>query len=226
MAMHTLFSDEDQERIRAAVADAEGRTSGEIVPVVVPQSASYPEAYWRGAVLSAAMVLALAFVVMQGYEGWGLAWLHSAWGIVLVIGAAGLLGAALVRMLPALRRKLAGAGTLDVAVHRRALQAFVEEEVFNTRERTGILILLSLFEHRIEVVGDAGINARVEAEDWVEVVEVIRTGIKQGAITQGLVEAITMCGHLLERSGVTLRDDDANELPDGLRIEQDRKRRR
>ena len=36
-----------------------------------------------------------------------------------------------------------------------------EEEVFSTEDRTGILLLLSLFEHRVVVLGDAGIKAKV-----------------------------------------------------------------
>ena len=39
-----------------------------------------------------------------------------------------------------------------------AMAAFVEEEVFSTRDRTGILLFLSLFEHRVVVLGDSGIN--------------------------------------------------------------------
>jgi putative membrane protein len=97
------------------------------------------------------------------------------------------------------------------------MQAFVEEEVFDTRDRTGILLFVSLREHRIEVLGDAGINQQVDPDDWVEVVARIQRGIQNDNLTEGLVEAIEMCGQLLERKGVDLRADDENELTDTVR---------
>ena len=76
----------------------------------------------------------------------------------------------------------------------------------------------SLFEHRIEVIGDAGINQKVTPEEWTDVVLRIREGIKAGNVADGLVAAIGMCGALLERGGVEIRPDDINELSDDIRI--------
>ena len=94
----------------------------------------------------------------------------------------------------------------------------IEAAVFNTRERTGILLFISLLEHRIEVVGDAGINRKVTADEWTDVVMRIREGIKAGKLADGLVAAIEMCGELLERGGVEIRPDDVNELSDDVRL--------
>ena len=80
------------------------------------------------------------------------------------------------------------------------MKAFVEEELFNTRDRTGILLFISKFEHRIEVLGDVGINEKVSAEDWVEIVDHIRAGIKHGRFVDGVIDGIEMCGRLLEKS--------------------------
>ena len=213
-----LFTDAELEQIRQAVAEAETQTSGEIVPYVVGRSGTYGVAVWRaasaGAVLSGALALAVAWL----YDGWGLGWLYSAWAMALVMTFGGTLGAVLTAAVAPLRRALAGAARLDERVHRRAAQAFVDEEVFDTRDRTGILLFVSLFEHRIEVVGDAGINAKVAPEEWVEVVDLVRAGIRNGDLAGGLVEAIGRCGALLHRSGVAVRPDDTDELPDGVRV--------
>ncbi|GIV57483.1 MAG: hypothetical protein KatS3mg042_0396 [Rhodothermaceae bacterium] len=216
--MEKLFTEADRERIRQAVAEAEGKTSGEVVPVVMPQSGRYEVAVWRGASLAALLALALEGLVYQVYAGWGLAWLYTGWGTALLTVVAGTLGALLAHVVPPLKRLLTGPRLLDETVHRRAMQAFVEEEVFNTRDRTGILLFISLFERRIEVLGDAGINARVSPDDWVEVVLTIREGIKAGRPADGLVRAIGLCGKLLERKGVERREDDTNELSDALRL--------
>lgn len=207
----------DDEAVRAAVRRAEARTSGEIVPVVVSQSADYEVATWRGAVGMVLVAFAALLLLLQFYDGWGLAWLYTPWGVVATALGAGVVGAVLATYVPPVQRLAAGPILLDETVHRRALQAFVEEEVFKTRDRTGILLYVSLREHRIEVLGDTGINERVQPDDWAEVVARIRTGIRNGDLTGGLVEAIEMCGRLLERRGVNVRPDDENELSNTVR---------
>jgi putative membrane protein len=215
--MQTLIEQLDEDRIREAVQRAEERTAGEIVPVVVPRSASYEVVTWRGATIAALLALIAAMLTLQFYDGWGLAWLYTPWGVVLTALASGTVGAVLATYVPPLQRLLAGGDLLDETVHRRALQSFVEEEVFDTRDRTGILLFVSLREHRIEVLGDTGINEQVEPDDWAEVVARIRRGIRNDNLTEGLVEAIAMCGRLLERRGVGIRPDDENELSNTVR---------
>lgn len=215
--MQTHIERLDEERIRSAVEQAEERTAGEIVPVVVPRSASYEVVTWRGAAGAVLLTLTAILLVLQFYDGWGLGWLYTPWGVVLTSLGAGLIGASLAAYVGPLQRLLAGSDLLDETVHRRALQSFVEEEVFDTRDRTGILIFVSLWEHRIEVLGDTGINELVRPDDWAEVVARIRKGIQNDRLTDGLVEAIGMCGRLLERRGVNVRLDDENELSDTVR---------
>lgn len=215
--MQTLIDSLDHDRVQEAVRRAEERTAGEIVPVVVPRSDAYEVATWRGAVLSGLLALIGALLILQFYSGWGLRWLYTPWGVALVVLGGGVLGGFLSTLVRPLRRLAAGEELLDETVHRRALQAFVEEEVFNTEDRTGILIFVSLLEHRVEVLGDAGINRQVDPDDWVDVVDRIREGIRQGRFTDGLVEAVEMCGRLLERRGVEAAPDDENELPNAVR---------
>lgn len=216
--MENLFTDEQLGRIRQAIAEAEERTAGEIVPYIVPQSDTYDVAAWRGAVFAALGALFGAIMIFQFYSGWGLGWLHQGWGTALLTLGAGAVGGGAARFIRPLRRVLAGAEMLSDRVHSRALNAFLDEEVFDTRDRTGILLFVSLLEHRIEVVGDTGINRRVDSDDWVHVVERIRDGIKQGDLARGLIEAIEMCGHLLEKKGVDVQPDDDNELSDSVRL--------
>ena len=215
--MDPLFSDAERDRIREAVAEAETRTAGEIVPYVVRQRGDYDVATWRAASAGALLAGTLALAVAWLNDGWGWGWLYSAWALALVMAGGGVLGA-LLTVLDPVRRAFAGAETLDTTVHRRSAVAFVEEEVFDTRDRTGILLFVSLFEHRIEVVGDAGINAKVEPHEWEEVVGLIRDGIRQRSLADGLVAAIGKCGDLLHRRGVEIRPDDTDELPDDVRV--------
>ncbi len=210
-----LFSESDRDRIQAAVVQAEGKTSGEIVPYVVERSDGYEAAEWRGgAILGGA--IAIAFAALHRLTD---IWLPLNFtGLVAAAIVAFLGGMLLVRFIPALMRLLAGRDLMTHHVARRAAEAFIAEEVFRTRERTGILLFVSLRERRVLVVGDAGINARVQKADWDGIVAMIVDGLREGKPADGMVRAIGACGALLERHGVKRREDDTDELSDGLRM--------
>lgn len=214
-ALSRLFTPEDRETLRAAVAEAEARTSGEVVPYVVTASGSYAGAPWRGAALGAlcAAVAAAVFHSLLGVWG-GSLWV---WGVLPVAG--GLLAGLFTGLtLPAVRRALIPTAQMDEQVEWRAAAAFVEGEVFNTRDRTGVLLFVSLFEHRVLVLADSGIHARVPQAAWDAIAANLARGLKARRAVPALLEAIQAVGALLEERGVERRPDDANELPDGVRL--------
>ena len=213
--MNVKLTEQDHALIREAIAKAEQRTSGEIVPYIVPRSGDYEVALWRGAGICTLLASTVVFLVWRFY-GWDVPLWVQGITPVLVLMSAGVLGAVIVRLIPALHRWLAGGQRLDLTVSRRAIEAFIEKEIFLTRERTGILLFVSMFEHRIQVIGDTGINAQVMQEDWADVVRAIRDGVKKGQVAEGLVAGIDICGTLLELSGLDIRPDDENELPDDV----------
>lgn len=212
--LHKLFSDADLEAVRAAVREAEARTAGEIVPYVVSASDLYANALWKGAAFGALLGPLIALAVYHLEELWGT---HLNLWVSLPAAAGGAAGYLLAAFVPAVRRWLAGDEILDLRARQRAEMAFLEQEVFRTRGRTGILIFLSLFEHRVVVLGDSGINCQVEQRQWDGIVADLVAGIRAGRPGAALVEAIRRCGELLERHGVALQADDRNELPDELR---------
>jgi len=214
--LHRLFSAADLEAIRKATAEAEARTSGEIVPVVVASCSDTGEAVWKLVCFSALFAaLAAALASLQ----WAFWTDHLAWWIALPPLAGAALGFLLARIFPSLLRHLMAEDDRERAVMARARQAFLEEEVFATRERTGILIFLALFERRAVVMGDEGINRAVAQEEWQEIVDALSEGIGSGRAAEALIRAIGDCGRILETHGVEIRPDDTNELADGLRME-------
>jgi putative membrane protein len=106
------------------------------------------------------------------------------------------------------------------AVYRRAVEVFLERELFDTRDRTGILLFVSLNEHRIEVLADRGIDAQVDETAWTDVSDHIRQGIEDDRLTQGLLNGIERCGRVLDEHGVDARPGDPDELSDHLRPEE------
>jgi len=216
--MGELFSEDDRQRIAAAINKAEAPSDAEIVPYVTVRSDDYPAVRWRGGVLGALITVALAALLREA----SLPFLAPYLGDGIVLAAAlflGLLGAFTAGALPPLTRILTTSRERNRMVFRRALQAFVEEHVFATRNRTGILLFVSLLEHRIEVLADEGIDRKVDETAWMDVTDHIRRGIEEDRLTQGLLNGIDCCGRLLEEHGVESAGKSDNELSDHLRRE-------
>lgn len=200
----SFFTPEEQARIEAAVRAAESRTSGEIVPMVVDASYDYPRTeILGGGLLALALAASLSWAFGQA----------SLWVFLPLY----LLGywpcKLLIRGLPDLKRRLIPAAELAAEVEERTMLAFLEQGVHHTRDATGILILISLFEHRVHVLADRGISQVVPEDTWDEIVQRVTAGIRSGQACEALCEAIARCGDLLEAK-FPRKADDTNELPD------------
>ncbi len=214
------FSEEDLQRIKAAVKHAEENISGEIVPVFVERSGDYSIANYKGSLIGAA----LAFIFMIILDRYILddavnTLYYDPVFILFVVIFGGVLGAAVPHFLEIVKRFLISQRYLDVVTHQRAETVFLEEEVFNTRQRTGIMIFVSFFEHEVIVMADRGISGVVEQKHWDKIVADLVVHIRNGKIVDGLEAGIKSCGELLLEKGFVKTADDVNELRDDLRIE-------
>ncbi|NJL28397.1 MAG: hypothetical protein HC897_11170, partial [Thermoanaerobaculia bacterium] len=184
MNVDRLLSPEDLRAVRAAVAEAEGKSSGEVVPYVVARCDRYEEARYKASTLFALLAAGLAGAAHTLGDFWGgsgIAWITLP---TLVGAAAGyLLGA----FRAAFERALVSADVLGRRVEARAAEAFAKKRSFVTRERTGILIFLAMFERRVTVLADSGINARVEPGEWDALATKLAAGIRAGRAGGALV---------------------------------------
>jgi putative membrane protein len=212
-----FFSQADLDAIQAAVQEAEGRTSGEIVPYVVERSDEYPTTAWKGAALGALLGPMVALAIHRWTDVWG--WPLGLW-IALPAPLGGAIGY-LLALIDPVRRWMAGEHTLDARARRRAAVAFLDQEVFRTRDRTGILLFVSLFERRVVLLADSGIHQKVEEGAWEAITGRLAQGIRSGRPAPALIEAVRACGELLERHGVERRAEDTDELSNELRRERE-----
>ena len=201
------------ERIEAAIAEAESNTSGEIVPLLVRRSSTV------GHVPLVSFTLLLLFVYLSdlpahlaelGGPYW--VWLGGCWLL------AGGLALGLSR-LDAAQRLLTPRIDQIRQVDLRAEIEFYELEMSQTRDRTGILLLVSLMEHRAVVLADRSIAEKLDAEIWQEPVDLMIQGVKRGDLAAGLAQAIQRCGELLSPH-FPIADDDLNELRDHLVVKE------
>jgi putative membrane protein len=198
-----FFSTDEQQRIEQTVQAAETRTSGEIVPLVTPCAYDYPRAEIIGGGLFA---LASATTLSWAFFGESL-WVFLAAFLLLYLPCKWL-----IRFCPPLKRSLITDQEITDEVAEKALVSFVERELHHTRDNTGILILICLFEHRVQILADRGINAVVPPHTWDAIVAELTTGIREGHACDALCHAIEKCGELLTNN-FPIRHDDTDELP-------------
>ena len=198
----------ERQTVTEAVQAAERKTSGEIVAMIVSESHSYPVAPIVGGVFFALPTALLSARLFGGllWLGTDNMWLFLAF-FCLYYG----LGYFTVKRLPRLKRYFLSPTRADLAVQEAAAAAFFGEALHDTREANGILLYISVFEHRVWVLADRGINDQIDPRVWQEIVDLVSGGIKQGIACQAICDGVERIGEILE-AHFPIRADDKNEL--------------
>ena len=222
--MRQRLSEADHDRVTAAVQAAEAKSDGEIVTIVAPRSDAYHDVALHYAVLLMLLVPAGIALVPQGWIDWWttllLGWnAQPTRGEVMLVVFAKLAGAFLIgRLLFAwmpLRMALTPGATKTRRVRRRAIDMFRVTCERRTRGRTGVLLYLSLLEHRAEIVADKAIAEKTAPEDWGEAMAVLIAEVKAGRAGEGMALAVEKIGAVLARV-IPPEADNPNELPDSV----------
>ncbi|MEQ9050903.1 MAG: hypothetical protein RLP11_11375 [Marinoscillum sp.] len=216
MAKKYTFSESEKQQVEQAVKDLETVSCGEIVPYFVGASDDYAEASWYVSTLLSGFTLVL--LGLLSYT-WMLPFRMTPMEVAIVAFLALIVGFFFPLILPQAQRWIITKERQAQRVRQRALEAFLNEKVFETEERVGILIFVSRQEHMVLVLGDEGISRKVQTADWQTVVDEVVMGVKANRIGEGLVKAIGICKELLLKNGFVRKSTDTNELDDGLRIE-------
>ena len=103
------------------------------------------------------------------------------------------------------------------AVRRRAQREFNAMRISHTAGQTGILIMLSLKERRVEVLADKSINDKVSQKTWEDIVKIIVSHIREGKQATGIIQAVEFAGKVLAEHFPRHKDDN-NELSDDVEI--------
>jgi len=203
---HTFFSDEEKERIRQAVKDAESRTSGEIATMVVDHSDRYHEAEVLGGILVAGLAALIIAVAVQHVTIWS----YIPMVCVLYIPAR-----LLFIRVPRLKFPFINKLRMMHAVRERAVRAFYEKGLYKTRDENGVLIFISIQERKVWIIGDRGVDRVIPHATWQTHAREISAGIKKGDACASLCTVIGKCGQVLGEH-FPRKEDDTNELPDDL----------
>lgn len=199
-----LFPRSDQVRISAAIAEAERKTSGEIVAVVTEASDGYVHIPLLWAALSALLVpLPLIYLTKWPVQ-------H-----IYALQLATFACVALLTQWWPLRMRLVPAAVKRGRAHRNAMAQFLAQDLHTTKGRTGVLIFVSVAERFAEVIADEGIYQKVRPDLWEDVVRDLTDHIKRGEAADGFMRAITECGAALAEH-FPADGSDEDELPNHL----------
>ncbi len=194
------------------VAEAEKRTGAQIVLAVVGRSDSYPELPWKAFALGAAAAGLSVVVTELLRPGWS-----SGAEVLLSVAltlAAGITCALLCVSVPAFARLFLDAHRASDEVRQYASALFLSREMFATRGRTGILLLVSLFERHVVILPDTGVGQRLGRDDLQAIIAHMATPLKEGRVSRALEDGLDALEEVLARTATG--ESRGNELPDGI----------
>lgn len=216
MKLLKFFSKEELKRIEASVQEAESGISGEIVPVFVEQCDGYEIAYYRAAFLTSLATFSTLVLLDRFWLGFHL---YDPFYYLLNVLLAAAVAILMVHYVPTLKRLFVGQAKLHYEADERADALFLREEVFNSTNRTGVMIFIAFFEHQVIVKADKGISSVVPHQEWVEVVDLIIGGIQQQQLTDGIIKGIQRCSQILEANEFIVDTKNLDELSNKLRTD-------
>ena len=97
---------------------------------------------------------------------------------------------------------------------RRAQQVFAHLRVWDTECNSGVLLYVLLAEHRIEIVADRGIAARVDNREWDALCARMREAYAANRWREGSLEGIAAAHELLVKHFPGNDKAVSDELPD------------
>jgi putative membrane protein len=224
MARPVYLSTDDHARVTAAVSKAEEHTTGEIVTILADRSDGYSDVALAWAAAASLLALGTLAVAPEFYlgiydrltGGWKQEWTpRGLFMIAALVAALKFAAVLLIQLWQPLKFFLVPPPIKTARVHERAVRAFRIGAERRTHGRTGVLVYLSMREHRAEIVADEAIALKVDPGVWGDAMAAMLSELRQGRTAEGMIAAIEQVGAVLAehfpRAG-----GDVNELPDRL----------
>lgn len=216
------FTPADHKIVTAAVSLAEKSTDGEIVTIVTGESDSYGDVAWAISGLVALTALLVISLFPEIYLDI-IDWLAGGWSgisalpywMLFAFTALKFFGTRLILIWKPLLFILVPPPIKKARVRKRATSLFRVSTNHRTVGRTGILLYLSMREHRAEIIADEAIAAKVEPAVWGEAMIAMIDRVRAGAPGEGMAEAVRQMGLVLAEH-FPKSHQNPNELPDRL----------
>jgi len=209
--MKRTLSEQDRNRLDALVADVEKRTNSQIVLAVIQRSDIYAELPWKAFALGASFIGLLGFILDLLFYGWDSV-------VTLPIAMLGILSggaffALLTVLIPGFAKQFLPAIRAEVEVKQYAQSLFLSRELFATSKRTGILVLISLFERKVVILPDKGLIDQLPTDTMHSMIGVMTLFLKKGEIRKAFEAGLEQLSHSLR---IDVHRAGKNELSDEI----------
>jgi len=208
---HTL-TEQERQQLDRRIADAEKRTGAQIVLAVVERSDVYAELPWKAFALGTAGAGLAVTALDLLRPGW-----HSSTAVLLAVTATLIVGAACALAcvsLPGFAHLFLDAHRAEVESRQYAESLFLSREVFATRGRRGILLLVSLFERQVIMLPDTGLSKRLGREASQGIITRMTSLLASGGVAIAFEAGLAGLEEVL---GATVPAASAgNELPNAI----------
>ncbi|HEX3007469.1 MAG TPA: TPM domain-containing protein [Bacteroidales bacterium] len=97
----------------------------------------------------------------------------------------------------------------------RAALIFAKLKMHKTELRNGVLFYIAYKDHKLAILGDAGINSVVPENFWNDIKETMVPLFKEDKYVEGLCQGIKMAGEKL-KAFFPYQNNDKNELPNEI----------
>jgi putative membrane protein len=180
------ISNEDHERIANAIHAAETKTSGEIVCVLARTSthATALPIFISSVAALAVPWLLVTFTEMTVYR-------------MLSMQILAFIFLLSFFSFPRIRVALMPSRARRAIAHHAALEQFKSRGIGRRKDRSGILIFVSLAERYARIIADDEIAARVPQSKWQAAIDALVSHMRDGRIADGFITAINACGNEL-----------------------------
>ena len=209
--MKLKLSDHDRSRLDIRVSETEKRTQTQIVLTVIQRSDTYAELPWKAFALGTSVAGLLLLLL----DWWLYDWYPHVTALITVVGilGCGVLLALLTVMIPRFAKCFLSDHRAEVEVQQYAKSLFLDRELFATQKRTGILLLVSLFERRVVILPDKGLDERLKEDDVRNIIAAMTPSLKRKQISQAFDAGLDRLSQIL---ATTAKDAGDDELPNEI----------
>lgn len=189
----TVMTEADRDKIANAVGEAERHTDAEVVCAITTESGRYDRAEAIVGLIVAVIALGAAHginhAMTTGSGAWDVEPLHIGWQILsVVVGFAA--GNLLASYCHPIRRLMVSEAEIDAEVQKAAAHTFAMAAVMGTANRTGLLIYVSLFEHRVVILPDAKVRQALGDEAVAALRDRAVAHLKRGEVAQMYIDLV------------------------------------
>lgn len=205
-----FLSEQERTDISNSVEKIEHKTTGELVPMIVSTSGSYIEYSIIGA-----LALAMPVAVIKTYfiSWWYYYQIDTLLLFLIFFLPLFVVFFLVLNYMPCLHRFFVPKKVMEEEVRETAAYAFFTNGLHKTKNASGVLLYISVFERRVWILADSGINSRLPENTWDGIVTDLTKGLKQKKNSEVIISAINRIGELLI-SNFPANGDSTNELPD------------